>query len=241
MNYQASVGDFFKCSAWKRNLLLGAVSLLIPMIGPLILAGWHIKEFWAREDIHDHAKVEPFDFQYLGKYLELALCPFLVSLATAVVLIPILALVVGVPAVWIFIANDRSGSAFQSFPIAPFVCMMIGYLVCVGSYQLILLPLSIRAVITQDFKAAFDFGFCWKFLSRVWLDLLKCVGFQVLLLCGLLIVSVITCYIGMIFAAPVAMFSWSHLKKQLYQIYLARGGEPVPVSPKLRGVLLEHG
>jgi hypothetical protein len=28
-------------------------------------------------------------------------------------------------------------------------------------------------------------------------------------------------------------FSWTHLHKQLYLLYLSRGGEPIPVSPKL--------
>ena len=32
---------------------------------------------------------------------------------------------------------------------------------------------------------------------------------------------------------PVVIFSWHHLQKQLYQLYLARGGEPVPLNPKL--------
>jgi hypothetical protein len=241
MNYQASVGDFFKCPEWKKNLLLGAVSILIPMIGPLVLAGWHIKEFWASEDDQDHTLVTPFDFQYLGKYLELALCPFLVALVAAMVFLPILALGIGIPTALIFISNHGRDLTPQPFPIVPFVCVLVAYLVCLGSYQLILFPLSLRATITQDFRVAFDFSFCWKFLSLVWLDLLKSFGFQVLLAMCLLIFSVITCYIGMFFAAPVVMFSWSHLKKQLYLTYLARGGDPVPLSHKLRGVSVLHG
>jgi hypothetical protein len=46
----------------------------------------------------------------------------------------------------------------------------------------------------------------------------------------LMILTVITCYVGGIFAAPVAIFTWHHLQKQIYQIYLARGGEALILS-----------
>ena len=38
----------------------------------------------------------------------------------------------------------------------------------------------------------------------------------------------------MYFALVPVYFSWLHLHKQLYRLYLSRGGEPVPESPKLR-------
>jgi hypothetical protein len=42
--------------------------------------------------------------------------------------------------------------------------------------------------------------------------------------------------IGMYFAGVVSYFSWVHLQKQLYTLYLHRGGEPLPISPKLFNV-----
>jgi hypothetical protein len=40
--------------------------------------------------------------------------------------------------------------------------------------------------------------------------------------------------VGIYFAIGLLMFSAYHLDRQVYDLYLARGGEPVPVSPKLR-------
>ena len=37
--------------------------------------------------------------------------------------------------------------------------------------------------------------------------------------------------IGAYFATVIIYFSWMHLHKQLYRLYLSRGGEPIPVSP----------
>jgi hypothetical protein len=39
----------------------------------------------------------------------------------------------------------------------------------------------------------------------------------------------------------VTHFAWIHLCAQLYKLYLARGGEPVPVSPKLADGFLAKG
>ena len=39
--------------------------------------------------------------------------------------------------------------------------------------------------------------------------------------------------VGVYFATVLVYFSWTHLHKQLYPLYLSRGGEPIPLSPKL--------
>jgi hypothetical protein len=51
-----------------------------------------------------------------------------------------------------------------------------------------------------------------------------------------MIITIITCSMGMFFAAPISIFSWHHLQKQIYQLYISRGGEPIPLSPKLQDV-----
>ena len=35
---------------------------------------------------------------------------------------------------------------------------------------------------------------------------------------------------------PIVIYTWHHLQKQLYRLYLARGGEAIPVSQKLADV-----
>src|SRR6187455_3196366 len=86
MNYTASISDFFKSPKWGMNLLLGGVCILIPLVGPLALGGWHITGFWARKD-QDPAKFPDFDFNQFGKYLERGLWPFLAGVIVALVLV----------------------------------------------------------------------------------------------------------------------------------------------------------
>jgi hypothetical protein len=236
MKFAVSVGDFFKSPRWGMNLLLGAVAFLIPVVGPIVLSGWHITGFWARGP-HGAAEDFPaFDFDRFGKYLERGLWPFVVNLVASLVLVP-LAMGAVIPLV---VFSGILGSGRESGPGPAFVLLFAGMavlqLVLTLVYQFIATPLMLRAAITQEFKAAFDPSFVRDFLSRVWVEMLVMMLFLAGLGLCLMVLTVVTCYIGLFFAAPVLMFSWHHLQKQLYQLYLARGGTPVPPSPKLNDV-----
>ena len=95
MNYTASVSDFFKSPKWMMNLLLGGVCVLIPIVGPIVVLGWLITGFWARQD-ENFETFPDFDFSHFGKYLERGLWPFLVAFVVGVGLSIVL-----VPLVWI--------------------------------------------------------------------------------------------------------------------------------------------
>lgn len=235
MNYNASIGDFFKSPKWLPNLLLGAVTLLIPMVGPLVLGGWHVTVFWARGNRDDPAGLPPYDFQYFGKYLERGLWPFLVGLVASLIFVPVILIVI-LP---LFILTSVLGSANGGHDSgALFIAAIIG-IVCFQmllqlAYQIAITPLMVRAAITQDFSSAFNLRFVKAFLSLTWKELLASMLFMIGIGLCLMVLAVVTCYVGAILAAPVAIFGWHHLQKQLYQLYLARGGEPVPLSVKLQ-------
>ena len=39
MNYTAAISDFYKTPHWPRNLLFGAICVLLPIVGPIVLTG----------------------------------------------------------------------------------------------------------------------------------------------------------------------------------------------------------
>lgn len=234
MNYNASVSDFFKSPKWGMNLLLGSVSMLIPMVGPLVLSGWHITGMWGRGDADDAEGFPPFDFQYFVKYLERGVWPFVVNLVVSLVLVPLMMLLIFPVILFAGVMDPHhhthtSGGVIVALIAGIFVLQALLMLV----FYFITTPLVLRATITQDFARAFDFGFVRGFLSRVWQELVGAMIFMFGLGLCLMVIAVVTCYLGFFFAAPVAMFSWHHLQKQLYQLYLSRGGAAVPPSPKL--------
>lgn len=234
MNYNASVTDFFKCPAWKNNLLLGAVAIFIPLVGPLVLFGWHITCLWARGNKEDPAGFPPFDFNFFSKYLERGLWPFLVNLVASLVLVPVI-LILQIPVFLLFIIpQTHSGhNEHTGLLIAAMALFFLVYMVVIVLFNFITTPLLLRSIITQDFKAAFNLGFVKAFISLTWKEILGVMVFMLGLSLCMMVITIITCYIGMFFATPVVMFSWHHLQKQLYQLYLSRGGEAVPLSPKL--------
>ena len=231
MNYTASVSDFFKSPKWMMNMLLGGVCVLIPFIGQIVLKGWLITGFWGRAD-ERYESFPDFDFSHFGKYLERGLWPFLVTLvasmamgiAVAIFLVPlsmIMALV--------------SGGSHDHSCIGAFMglIMMFVYFIIVAAAFCILSPLVLRASITQDFGQAFNFPFIKRFLALVWKELLISSLFCVVVAAVLAGVGLLALCVGVYFATVLIYFSWMHLQKQLYALYLSRGGEPVPLSPKL--------
>jgi MFS family permease len=236
MNYMAAISDFFKSPKWMMNMLLGGVCALIPFIGPIVLMGWLITGFWGRDD-QAHETFPDFDFNHFVKYLERGIWPFLVMLVVTFVLgfvmsflIVPLALVPGM----LFAGNDGNASGAAGAVMALF--MMVLYAVMVLVMIFVVTPLMIRASIVQDFAKSFDFAFAKRFVAATWMEIvlgsLFLMGTSIVLACLGMLAFCVGIYLAMV---PI-YFAWFHLEKQLYNLYLERGGEPVPLSPKLRDI-----
>jgi hypothetical protein len=234
MNYIASVSDFFKSPKWMMNTLLAGVCGLIPFIGQIVIKGWLITGFWARED--ERCETFPdFDFNNFGKYLERGLWPYLVTLVTSLVLGMAVAFCVGPVAILSSLVLPSDNSSAGGCAAAIMVIMTtILYVVLLLGIFLVLTPLTLRASITQDFGQAFNFAFVKRFITLMWKEILLSSLFLMVASMLLACVGAIIFCVGMIFATGPIYFCWIHLHKQLYALYLSRGGEPIPLSPKLR-------
>jgi hypothetical protein len=233
MNYTASVTDFFKSPKWMMNMLLAGVCVFIPFVGPIVIKGWLITGFWARQD--ERCETFPdFDFNNFGKYLERGLWPFLVTLVSSFVLGLVLVVFI-VPIAMIttlMVPNDSSAGSGCAAAIL-FVMMMILYVGMIVAILFVLTPLTLRASIVQDFGQSFNFVFVKRFITLMWKEILLSslflMGVSIVLSC----IGLLALCIGIYFATVPIYFCWVHLHKQLYQLYLGRGGEPIPLSPKL--------
>ena len=236
MNYTTSVSDFFKSPKWMMNLLLGGICVLIPIVGPMVVLGWLITGFWARRD-ENFETFPDFDFSNFGKYLERGLWPFLVafvvSIAFSIVMVP-LAWVLMIPAM--LVGGLSSGGQADTSSCLGFIAMilmMLFFAVMIFAMMLVLVPLKIRASLTQDFAKSFDVGFVKRFLALTWKEIVLSSLFVMVTGTLFVCLGMIVFCVGMYFAIVLVYFSWTHLHKQLYTLYLSRGGEPVPLSPKL--------
>jgi hypothetical protein len=233
MKYMDSVTDFFKSPKWTMNLLLGAVHAIIPIVGPMALMGWLLAGFWGRED--ERAETFPdLTFDKFGKNLERGLWPTLVSLVAGVVLIPVIVVMMILMAIVTAAVSGDHGPGALGF----MVTLVFGalFVIIFAAVALIMLPMSLRSALMQDFGAAFDFGFVKRFLSLTKTEL----ALSILFICGvavvLFMIAMVPCIgILLVYAVvPPLHFAWAHLTKQLYKLYLSRGGEPIVLSPKLQ-------
>lgn len=236
MNYAASVRDYFKSPKWMMNTLLAGVCVFIPFIGPIVIKGWLITGFWGRDDERPE-NFPDFDFNNFGKYLERGLWPFLATFVGSLGIM-IVACVLIVPVIVIVSllgANNHAAPGGCAAALS-FMFLMLFYFVLIVGMIGLLTPLTIRATITQDFVQAFNFAFIKRFIALTWKEtvIASLFLFAVSLLfslAGLLLLCV-----GIYFATVPIYFCWLHLHKQLYRLYLSRGGEPIPISSKLRDV-----
>jgi hypothetical protein len=231
MNYTASVSDFFKSPKWMMNLLLGGVCVLIPIVGPIVVLGWLITGFWARQD-QSFETFPAFDFSHFGKYLERGLWPFLVSLVVGLLMVPVMWMVM-IPAMFvggISAGHNRDAGCLGAFA---FILMMLFIFLAVFGMMLLMTPLKLRASLMQDFGKAFDLGFVKRFVTLTWKEIVLSTLFVMVISILFACLGLIVFCVGVYFATVLTYFSLMHLHKQLYLLYLSRGGEPVPLSPKL--------
>lgn len=234
MNYPASVSDFFKSPKWMMNMLLAGVCVFIPFIGQIVVKGWLITGFWGRDEERPETFPD-FDFGNFGKYLERGLWPFLVTLVSSLVLGMVFAVFM-VPFAMITSLLGGGSHGHENGCIGAFIAMFmfVFYIVMLVAILFVLTPLVLRASITQDFGQSFNFPFVKRFVSLVWKEILISSLFQIVVSMVLVCLGAIVLCVGMYFALVPAYFCWMHLQKQLYRLYLSRGGEAVPPSPKLR-------
>jgi hypothetical protein len=230
MNYPASFQDFFKSPKWTMNLLLGAICGVIPVAGMMVLIGWLLGGFWGRSD--DRAETFPdFNFEKFVKYLERGLWPALLWLVACLVIVPVV-VVASVVAVMVV------GSA-GSFMAGMFIKVALVAAIAVLSFFLV--PMVLRAGLMQDFSAGIHMPFLKQFISLTKAELATTVLFLAGAEFVLMLLGNIMCLgtLLILAAVPVINYAWTHLSKQLYQLYLSRGGEPIVISPKLTDAPVE--
>ena len=231
MNYAVSVSDFFKTPKWGMSLLFGALAMFIPVAGWMLIVGWVITGFWSRRE-ESFETFPPFDFTRFDKYLTRGVWPVLITLVPAFALMAVMMvlmfLMVGLTTA--VDAQSGGGAAVMTTTI------LVAILVTAALYfvmLVVIVPLTLRAGLMQAFVPAFDVNFMKRFLTLTWKEVVLSTLFVTAATFLLQFAGMLAFCVGM-YAVPVIMaFARMHLDKQLYAHYLARGGEPIPISPKL--------
>jgi hypothetical protein len=219
MRYLRSYFFLFTQPRWGANLLLISLCLLIPAVGLIVLLGY---AFDLLECLHKRGDTgyPGFDFNRFSAYLARGLVPLVVYL-------PVLFLVVIFAFFCTIVLRD---SPVPSRSVGRLMTLMIMFFGVSLLFGLVLVPLSLRAGLTQKLDGPASMEFVRDFLNRVWKEVLLVwlfvlVTAQVLMLAGLLL-----CAIGLYPALAVGVCAQHHLMYQLYELYLRRGGRALPLA-----------
>jgi hypothetical protein len=222
---------FFEHPDWANSLLMGSVCMLIPILNGILLAGYRYEIVEMKLRFPDQLYPK-FDFARFSQYLTRGIWPFLIDMIVQMVLVvPLLLLFYGsMFAIFITMANNETAGVIVLAVVLPLVILFV--LAISMLLSLVMVPLYLRAGLSQDFGQAFKFDWIKDFLRKVWLPTLLMNLFLMVSGGMLAILGEMACFIGLfpaifLLGGPVA--GYAHY--QLYRLYLARGGEPIPFKP----------
>jgi len=223
MNYMRGFQYIREREKWVTNVLLGAVCLLIPIIGQIVFVGYLFDVIEALHKDPEHKNYPDFDFNRFTEFLSRGIWPWLAEFLFGLIIsIPLT--IVGI------VIMVASMAAAKGEPWG----ILIGY----GFMFLVVIPLSIllsvaiwgpefHAGMTRQFQFSqmieFGKGFFRLLKKEMIITALVLVGCYILAM----IVTVVTCYLGAFIVGPALMYAKYHWLFQMYELYLERGGTPI--------------
>jgi hypothetical protein len=229
--YFAALRYFFEHSDWARTLLLGSLCFLIPVIGTMLLFGYRYEIVEMKVRFPDQLYPR-FDISRFSQYLVRGMIPFLIDF--------LIQFVINIPlqiSIWMMIGLVATAGNSQSQLLVVIAGVGVPMIILVDIVlltilQTVLVPVILRAGLCQDFGQTFKLHWIKDFLLKVGLQSLLFNLFLFAVGSVLVIPGYLACCFGIV---PVMFFllgpALAHQHAQLYRLYLARGGEPVPLKP----------
>src|SRR5262249_24378509 len=149
--------------------LAGAVCALVPILGPIVLLGY---QFDIVEDMHRRGDNDypDFDVNRIMDYLTRGVWPFIVQL---IVLAP-LALVAGVVVMLLLfaiLAAHLHPTDAVLLVLALVLVFLVATAVATPLLPFLLIPMLLRAGLSQDFGSAFSWAFIRDFVGKTWKEI----------------------------------------------------------------------
>ncbi len=215
----------FEGPNWPSNLLWLTIAVLLQsfVIGQVFLFGYGAELLQHRAGVPGRPSPD-IDSDRLGDYFMLGLWPFLVYLVASLVVSVMVIVPVALLAVLLIVV----GSGLQESSVLLLVLGSTPIFLLLTLPLIILLgPISIRAMICQDFMQSFDLNWCKSFIKLTFWEMVT----STLVLFGMglviyLVGSALFC-VGALPAMGIISGAVMHLLAQWYELFLSRGGEPV--------------
>ena len=224
MNYMKTFQYVFDSPKWMGNLLAAIICILVPVVGPIVLLGYGfviIEALHRRKD----SLYPDFDTDQLSDYLTRGLWPWIVAVIARLPLIFLAVLLYVFMFAGMIFASENGGVLVVLLLFCVFFVAILLLSMLLG---FVLIPLVLRAGLMQDFREAFSWAFVKDFLARTWLEILLVQLFFLASGMALNLAGLLLCFVGAYPAAALLILADYHALHQLYELYLERGGTPIP-------------
>ena len=231
LEYSRTVSYIFENPNWLMNadwsFVCQLVAGLIPIVPQMVLMGYQFEVIDSLLESRG-TRYPDFTLNRIGDYLVRGVWPFLAMFVMAIAwgaMFFFFALVSGG-----CIVGAASAVGKDAGPVVATVGVLFAVVIGLLLFALLILlvtPAALRGGLTQDFAAAFDFGWISDFIRKMWVEVLLSTLF--LIVVGIAAV-VLTCGLGWFVVTPLVPFVQAHFWYQFYVLYLARGGSLVPVK-----------
>lgn len=230
MDYFGSYGAVFQNPSWVPNIFFAAIVNLIPVIGPIVMLGYQFEI--VESQIRDPRRGYPnFDWNRFIEYLTRGAWPFLMSLIVGAVAAPIAMIAWFGTMIMAAALAGGGGDAGAAIGLMMFFAGFVMFFLLLVGMQFVVTAFQIRAGLTQDFAASFNFTWVRDFISRVWVEMILAMLFVAVTAIVLVVLGALVLCVGMYLAIAVVMMAQAQIYYQLYCLYLSRGGEPIPLKP----------
>jgi hypothetical protein len=234
IQYLDSLRYVFSHPEWLKNFLIFAVFTLIPVLNTVLLCGYlyEIVE-------HRHRRLAGpyplFQVRRFAAYMTRGIWCFFLSNIVGVIIAPMIQ-VLTQGTMFGSMAAIQSGDwgAVAAAVVIPLV--IIGFLLFLLGLQVLITPFMLRGGLSQDFGLMMNFRWIGHYLQTMWLETILVCLFVLFSTLAMMVVGCPLLCVGLVAAIAFSTMVQAHLHCQLYELYLARGGEPIPLRPLVADV-----
>ncbi len=216
-------------AAWTNLLwasLLYVSTQFIPLVGVIVLQGWLAEVHRRLVRRHPNSSVK-FDFDDVSQYLSRGVPAFVVSFLAMLppVVVSVSFLIAGV---FVNVAG-ATGSA-EPWVIATLVLMVLSIPLWLVLLVVVNAAMT-RAELSGELGQALEPAAIWAYSRATFRVVLGKTLLLVALAVGLMLVGFLACFVGAFVAVSAIMIAHMHLRWQIYNDYLLKGGSPIGLAP----------
>lgn len=218
---------------WIVNCLLLGLPLVVPMIGQILVQligfGYLYDDYEAlqREALQREGRPNPSDvkFEKIGDYVQRGVMPFLAALLLGLAT-GALTTVICLPLIFIGFALMERTDGVSGVLIG---FGYIGIFLMSVILGLLVSPIVLRVGISNRFEEITNFKWAMSMFKMMWPQML--IGSIVIgiLSVVIMLLGAAVCCVGMIPAQGYILCMTFHLQRQWYEIFVTKGGEPIPL------------